>query len=212
MSEEQCDKSVNVDDAKEPLYSRRALGGAAVGAGLASVLLGTNACASETASTATAAATATTKASSVPEGFEGNIAVCTVLTIKKELESAADSVWDRHKKWLKATHGPWGMFTYTVAKNVEFKNPLNPGSKETTGRIIYVIHEVYQDISGLNKHYSESPNGGYVEDFLKICTAEGSSVTVLQGAKVTHSLLPKDCDFPVVINKSEGVEEKYFKK
>ena len=193
---------------EQTLYSRRSLGGVAVGAGLASALMGANASAQE----ASAAAIKKDDVTTAPEGFEGNIAVCTVLTIEKKLESAADSVWDRHKKWLKATHGPWGMFTYTVAKNVEFKNPLNPGSTETTGRIIYVIHEVYQNISGLNKHYSESPNGGYVEDFIKICTAKGSSVTVLQGAKVTHSLLPKDCDFPVVIDKSEGVEEKYFKK
>ena len=192
---------------EQPLCSRRSFGSAAVSAGITSILMGTYAAAREAGN-----ATVKNDSSTTPEGFEGNIAVCTVLTIEKKLESAADSVWDRHKKWLKATHGPWGMFTYTVAKNVEFKNPLNPGSKETTGRIIYVIHEVYQNISGLNKHYSESPNGGYVEDFLKICTAKGSSVTVLQGCEVTHSLLPKDCDFPVVIDKSEGVEDKYFKK
>ena len=197
-----------LEDEQQIVLSRRSLGSAVVGAGLATAFIGTSASAQQT----NAAAAKDTPGAKHQEGFEGNIAVCTVLTIQKELENAADSVWDRHKKWLKATHGPWGMFTYTVAKNVEFKNPLNPGSKETTGRIIYVIHEVYQNISGLNKHYSESPNGGYVEDFIKICTAKGSSVTVLQGAKVTHSLLPKDCDFPVVIDKSSGVEEKFFKK
>lgn len=146
------------------------------------------------------------------EGYEGNIAVATILTIKKELEKDADDVWDRHKKWLKESHGPWGMVSYTVAKNNEMKNPLNPASTETTGRIIYVIHEVYRHLDGLTKHYSESPNGGYVEDFLKICTAEGSSVSILQGAPVTHSLLPKDCDFPVTISANNEGVEKFFDK
>ena len=146
------------------------------------------------------------------EGYEGNIAVCTVMVIESEHEDDADSVWDRHKKWLKETHGPWGMVSYTVAKNPEFKNPLNPASTEKTGKIIYVIHEVYRHIDGLNKHYSESANGGYVEDFLKIASAEGTSVTVLQGSVITHSLLPKDCDFPVLIAKDNGGVEKFFDK
>lgn len=150
------------------------------------------------------------KIDNISEGYEENIAVCTVMIIREEHEKAADKVWDQHKKWLKETHGPWGMVSYTVAKNQEFKNPLNPESKEKTGRIIFVIHEVYRDIEGLNKHYSESPKGGYVEDFLKIATAEGSSVTVLQGAPITHSLLPKDCDFPVTISKSDKGVEKFF--
>ena len=147
-----------------------------------------------------------------PEGYEDNIAVCTVMIIEPEHEKAADRVWELHKKWLKATHGPWGMVSYTVAKNSEFKNQLNPASAEKTGRIIYVIHEVYRHLDGLNKHYSESPNGGYVEDFLKIATAEGTTVTILQGAPITHSLLPKDCDFPVTISKSNKGVEKFFDK
>ena len=147
-----------------------------------------------------------------PEGYEGNIAVSTIMIIESKHEKAADQVWDKHKKWLKATHGPWGMVSYTVAKNPEFKNPLNPASTEKTGRIIYVIHEVYRDIDGLNKHYSESPNGNYVEDFLKIANAKGTTVVVLQGSPITHSLLPKDCDFPVTISKSEEGVEKFFDK
>lgn len=173
--------------------------------GLASMFLGSNAIAQTSEKSKTAI-------SITPEGYEGNIAVCTVMIIQSELEKDADSVWDRHKKWLKETHGPWGMVSYTVAKNEEVKNPLNPASTEKTGRIIYVIHEVYRHLEGLNKHYSESPNGGYVEDFLKIATAEGTTVTVLQGAQITHSLLPKDCDFPVAISSSEKGVEKFFKK
>lgn len=183
--------------------SRRDLGKAVVGAGLATVLAGSNAIAQNEDSKQ--------KTQTIPEGYEDNIAVCTVMIVKEELERDADDVWDRHKKWLKATHGPWGMVSYAVAKNKEMKDALNPASKETTGRIIYVIHEVYRHLDGLTKHYSESPNGDYVEDFLKIATAEGSSVTVLQGSPITHSLLPKDCDFPVTISKTGGVEE-FFKK
>lgn len=198
---------MSTDIKNDNALSRRSFGKATIAAGLASVAAGiSNTFASEKS------VPVPQETQAIPEGFEGNIAVCTVLIVKEKWEKAADDVWDRHKKWLKATHGPWGMFTYTVAKNKEVKNPLNPASTEKTGRIIYVVHEVYRALDGLQKHYSESPNGGYVEDFLKICTAEGNSVTVLQGAPVTHSLLPKDCDFPVTIASSnEGVEE-FFKK
>ena len=194
---------MQADEKEQQSFSRRDLGKAVVGAGLASMLLGSDAIAQDEQSMQ--------ENKTNPEGYEGNIAVCTVMIVKQELEQDADNVWDRHKKWLKATHGPWGMVSYTVAKNKEMKNALNPASEETTGRIIYVIHEVYRHLDGLTKHYSESPNGGYVEDFLKIATAEGSSVTILQGAPVTHSLLPKDCDFPVTISNQGGVEE-FFKK
>ena len=102
------------NEEQEPC-SRRTFGSVAVGAGLASAFLGANVSAQEASHVAVKEDSAPT----TPEGFEGNIAVCTVLTVEEKLESAADSVWDRHKKWLKATHGPWGMFTYTVAKNVE---------------------------------------------------------------------------------------------
>jgi len=190
---------MNTEDQKEQQLSRRDFGKVAAGLGLASLA----------SSSAVIAGTETShQTNDVPEGYEGNIAVATILTIKKELEKDADDVWDRHKKWLKESHGPWGMVAYTVAKNNEMKNPLNPASAETTGRIIYVIHEVYRRLDGLAKHYSESPNGGYVEDFLKICTANGSSVAILQGAPITHSLLPKDCDFPVTISdNNEGVKQ-----
>lgn len=193
---------MDTEDKNEQQLSRRNFGKVAAGIGLASLA----------SSSTVIAGTDSSQTKDMPEGYEGNIAVSTILIIKKELEKDADNVWDRHKKWLRETHGPWGMVSYTVAKNNEMKNPLNPASAETTGRIIYVIHEVYRHLDGLNKHYSESPNGGYVEDFLKLCTAEGSSVVVLQGAPVTHSLLPKDCDFPVTIaNNNEGVE-KFFNK
>lgn len=191
---------MDIEDKKEQQLSRRDFGKVAAGIGLASF------------ASSSSLAAGTDYRKDMPEGYEGNIAVSTILIIRKDLEKDADNVWDRHKKWLKETHGPWGMVSYTVAKNNEMKSPLNPSSTETTGRIIYVIHEVYRHLDGLNKHYSESPNGGYVEDFLKICTAEGSSVVVLQGAPVTHSLLPKDCDFPVTIaSDNEGVE-KFFDK
>ena len=190
---------MNTEDKNKQQFSRRDLGKVAVGIGLASLA---------NSSAVIAGTESNHQTKDIPEGYEGNIAVSTILIVRKELEKDADDVWDRHKKWLKETHGPWGMVSYTVAKNNEMKNPLNPTSTETTGRIIYVVHEVYRHLDGLKKHYSESPNGGYVEDFLKICTAEGSSVVVLQGAPVTHSLLPKDCDFPVTIaNNNEGVEK-----
>ena len=192
---------MKAEDNSEQQISRRSFGKLSAGLGIATL-----------ASTAAAMAATEQPANVVPEGYEGNIAVATTLTIKKELEKDADDVWDRHKKWLKASHGPWGMVSYSIAKNTEMKDPLNPASTETTGRIIYVVHEIYRDLSGLQKHYSESPNGGYVEDFLKICTAEGSSVSILQGALVTHSLLPKDCDFPVVIDKNNEGVEKFFDK
>lgn len=155
---------------------------------------------------------ATNLANESVKGYEGNIAVCTIMVIEPEHEEAADSVWNRHEKWLQETHGPWGMLSYTVAKNSEFKNPLNPASTEKTGRIIYVIHEVYRHLDGLSKHYSESDKGGYVKDFLKIATADGTTVTVLQGSPIIHSLLPKDCDFPVNIAKSNKGVEKFFDK
>lgn len=195
---------MNSDKEKNSAQSlrRRELGKMAFGAGIASVLMG--------AGVVPNTANATQKGNEQPEGYEGNIAVCTVMIVKKALEADADDVWDRHKKWLKESHGPWGMVSYSVAKNVEIKEPLNPASTEETGRIIYVIHEIYRHLDGLQKHYSESPKGGYVEDFLKVATAEGSSVIVLQGAPVTHSLLPKDLDFPVTIEAGTGVE-KFFK-
>lgn len=138
---------------------------------------------------------------SVPEGYEGNIAVCTMLIVKQEMEKETDAVWDKHKAWLKRSHGPWGMVSYTVAKHKELKFPLQPDNGETTDRIVYCIHEVYRDIEGLQKHYQECEQGDYVEDFMKICTTEGNTFTVLQGAPVTHSLLPKDCSFPVELKK-----------
>lgn len=193
---------MNTENKNEQQLSRRNLGKVVAGVGLASLM----------SSSATIAGTESSdQTKDIPEGYEGNIAVCTILTIRKKLEKEADDIWDRHKKWLKETHGPWGMVAYTVAKNNEMKNPLNPASTETTGRIIYVIHEIYRHLDGLTKHYSESPNGDYVEDFLKISTAEGSSVVILQGTPVTHSLLPKDCDFPVTIDNNKGVE-KFFNK
>ncbi len=185
--------------------TRRNMVKATAGIGLASTFLGSNIIAQTTDQQIA-------PANKTPEGYESNIAVCTVMIVRAIHEKAADSVWDKHKKWLKATHGPWGMVTYTVAKSEEVKNPLNPASTEKTGRIIYVIHEVYRHLDGLTKHYSESPNGGYVEDFLKIATAEGTTVTVLQGAEITHSLLPKDCDFPVSISGSDAGVEKFFDK
>lgn len=164
--------------------------------GLISASLGLSALAATSQAVANDDASAT-KVKTTPEGYEGNIAVCTTLVIKEQYEKAADGVWDMHKAWLKRSHGPWGMVSYTVAKNHEFKDALNPNATETTGRIIYVIHEVYRHVDGLEKHYAQSADGGYVDEFVKICTAEGNSFFVLQGAPITHSLLPKDLDFPI---------------
>lgn len=194
---------MNSEDKSQQQHSRRNFGKVSVGFGIAT--LASNA-------VALSGTESDGQNNNLPEGYEGNIAVATVLTIRKELEKDADEVWDRHKQWLRETHGPWGMVSYSVAKNTEMKNALNPGSTETTGRIIYVIHEIYRHIDGLKKHYSESPNGGYVENFIKLCTAEGSSVVILQGAPVTHSLLPKDCDFPVVIDSNNEGVEMFFTK
>ncbi|GAD88423.1 hypothetical protein VHA01S_005_00250 [Vibrio halioticoli NBRC 102217] len=135
-----------------------------------------------------------------PEGYEGNIAVCTVLTVISAMEVETDNMWDRHKQWLKTTHGPWGLISYTIAKHKELKHPLDPKNNDTTDRIVYVIHEIYKNIDGLKKHYAECMQGHYVEDFIRICSAEGNSLTVLQGSAITHSLLPKDCDFPIMFN------------
>lgn len=132
-----------------------------------------------------------------PEGYEGNIAVCTMLVVKAEMEQETDAMWDKHKQWLKETHGPWGMVSYTVAKHGELKNALDPSDTSTTDRIVYCAHEVYRNIDGLKKHYAEAENAAYLKDFLRICQAEGNSFTVLQGTPVTHSLLPKDCVFPI---------------
>lgn len=194
---------MTIKNDKEQPHGRRHFAKVSAGFGLATLAAGSAALAAEQSGE---------PINPVLEGYEGNIAVSTVLIIRKALEIAADDVWDRHKKWLRETHGPWGMVSYTVAKNNELKNPLNPASTETTGRIIYVIHEVYRHLDGLTKHYSESPNGGYVEDFLEICTAEGSSVVILQGAPVTHSLLPKDCDFPVTLDSNTQGVEQFFEK
>lgn len=138
---------------------------------------------------------------SAPEGYEGNIAVCTMLIVKDKMEKETDAVWDKHKAWLRESHGPWGMVSYTVAKHKELKFPLKPGNGETTDRIVYCIHEIYRNIEGLQKHYQECEQGDYIREFMKICTTEGNSFTVLQGAPVTHSLLPKDCAFPVELKK-----------
>lgn len=170
-------------DSEVLMLSRRSLGLVAAGIGLSTLGAGTTANANEQRS--------------ANEGYEGNIAVCTTLVVKAEHEAAADAVWDLHKAWLKRSHGPWGMVTYTVAKNTEFEDALNPHATKTTGRIIYVIHEVYRHLDGLKKHYAQSEDGGYVKEFVRICTAEGSEFHVLQGAPVTHSLLPKDLDFPI---------------
>lgn len=110
----------------EQIASRRNFGKSALGVGLAYILASYHV-------SANAGNLLQPSDDYSQDGYEGNIAVCTVLMIKKELEQEADSVWDRHKKWLKETHGPWGMVSYTVAKNDEMKNPLNPTSKEKTG-------------------------------------------------------------------------------
>ncbi|MDB1123413.1 hypothetical protein [Vibrio algarum] len=195
----QDDHSVNpplsVEDATETKssLSRRDFGKFAAGLGLASVVGSSNAFAQDKP----LSADKDNQPSVTPEGYEGNIAVCTVLIVKQEMEKETDDVWDRHKKWLKETHGPWGMVSYTVAKHKELKYPLKPENGETTDRIVYVIHEVYRHLEGLKKHYAECMDGNYLEDFIRICTAEGNTFTVLQGAPITHSLLPKDCDFPI---------------
>lgn len=132
-----------------------------------------------------------------PEGYEGNIAVCTVLIVKKEMEEETDRVWDNHKAWLKKTHGPWGMVSYTVAKHPELKYPLKPKDGSVTDRIVYCIHEVYHHLDGLKKHYEQCEHGNYLDEFIRICTTEGNTFTVLQGSAITHSLLGKDCDFPI---------------
>ena len=180
----ESDASQSTSETGQTVFSRRSLG--LIAAGIGASTLG-----------ATAPARAADEKSALPEGYEGNIAVCTTLVVKAEDEAAADAVWDMHKAWLKRSHGPWGMVSYTIAKNTEFKDALNPNATETTGRIIYVIHEVYRHLDGLLKHYAQSADGGYVDAFVKICTAEGNEFHVLQGAPVTHSLLPKDLDFPI---------------
>lgn len=195
-----------------PSLSRRSFGKAAIGVGLGLAAAATGVQSAFSQGSNGESLNEKEGIHTTPQGYEGNFAVCTVLIVKEEMEKETDGVWDKHKKWLRETHGPWGMVSYSVAKNKEMKNPLNPASEETTGRITYVIHEIYRNLDGLTKHYSESPNGGYVEDFLKICTAEGNSVMVLQGAPVTHSLLPKDCDFPVTIAQNNEGVEKFFKK
>lgn len=133
----------------------------------------------------------------LPEGYEGNIAVCTMLIVKKEMEEETDRVWDNHKAWLKKTHGPWGMVSYTVAKHPELKYPLKPKDGSVTDRIVYCIHEVYHHLDGLKKHYEQCEHGNYLDEFIRICTTEGNTFTVLQGSAITHSLLGKDCDFPI---------------
>ena len=137
-----------------------------------------------------------------PEGYEGNVAVCTMLVVKSEMEQETDAMWVKHKKWLKETHGPWGMVSYTIAKHGELKNPLDPSDSSTTDRIVYCAHEVYRHLDGLKKHYAEAENADYLQDFLKICTAPGNSFTVLQGTPVIYSLLPKDCVFPIDLSSS----------
>lgn len=118
------------------------------------------------------------------QGYEGNIAVCTTLVIRREHEPSMDAVWDRHKQWLQRTHGPMGLLAYTVAK-----------SENGDDELVYVIHEVYRQAEGLEKHYELSGDGDYVDEFLRIAQAPGSTMTVLQGSEVTHSLLPKDLDY-----------------
>ncbi|MFS1423330.1 hypothetical protein [Shewanella sp. 10N.286.48.B5] len=190
---------ISVDDKNEKRssLSRRDFGKIAAGLGLASVVGSSSVFAQENKGSPSHEES---KTSATPEGYEGNIAVCTVLIVKEEMEKETDNVWDNHKQWLKESHGPWGMVSYTVAKHKELKYPLNPENGETTNRIVYVIHEVYRHIDGLNKHYAECRDGNYLDEFIRICTTEGNSFTVLQGAPVTHSLLPKDCDFPITFN------------
>lgn len=127
------------------------------------------------------------------EGFEGKTNVCTILTVPDGLTEACDAMWDKHKAWLKATHGPWGLCAYTVAKNKEAANALAPpGGSNKTDRTVYVAWEIYTNQAGLDKHFELCTDEEYVKDLLKIGATANVDVVVLNGCNVTHSLLPKD--------------------
>ena len=128
-----------------------------------------------------------------PTGFEGKTVISMTVAVKGDMESLADEVFRKHKDFMKRTHHALGLLSYNVGKNKEFSNPMDPTS-EPTGRIVYSLHEVYTTPEGLAKHWELGAKEPFFGDFLKVCTGEGNTMVLQQGAPAVQSLFPSDLD------------------
>uniref|UniRef100_A0A6U2CM87 ABM domain-containing protein n=1 Tax=Hemiselmis andersenii TaxID=464988 RepID=A0A6U2CM87_HEMAN len=129
-------------------------------------------------------------------GYEGKTQITIMVSVPAEQEKAGDEIFERHKKWMQSTHGPWGLLFYTVCKNKELSAPLDQSSAPT-GKIIFTLTEVYASPEGLQKHWSSAPTDipDVFKDFAAFCTTEGHQLMLMHGAPVVRSLYPGDCAF-----------------
>lgn len=92
------------------------------------------------------------------ENALGKTRFTVVFNCPGNLEAEGDRIWSTHKVFMKDTHfreGPKELFYYDVSKTPELSEPFTLTSKPT-GRIIFVLTEVYATPEGVVDHFKQS--------------------------------------------------------
>lgn len=90
--------------------------------------------------------------------FSGNVHLNYVIIVTPEHEAEGDRIFASHIGWMKETHhreGEKALLQYTVSKAPQLANPMDPAS-EKTGKIVYVLDEVYASPAGVQDHFEQA--------------------------------------------------------
>ncbi|HLG41324.1 MAG TPA: hypothetical protein VI461_16715 [Chitinophagaceae bacterium] len=105
-----------------------------------------------------------------------------------ENKAEGDRIFASHAKWMEKTHhkdGELAMFSYNVAKNDEYTNPMDPTS-EPTGNTIFTVNEVYKSPAGMADHWKQAPDWA---DFGALMSwADKVKFTMMHGSPIEYSL------------------------
>lgn len=81
------------------------------------------------------------------------------MVVPPELVEEGYQLWMSHAKWMKSSHfksGPKALHYYEVSTMDELSDPLDFNSKKT-GNVIFVLHEVYKSVDGIQDHFNRTP-------------------------------------------------------
>jgi hypothetical protein len=120
---------------------------------------------------------------------QGKIQLTFVIVSPPQLADEGERLFRTHAPWMKATHhreGNKALLSYSVSKGPELANPMDPSSPPT-GRVCFVLTEVYETAAGVADHFEQAQSGWKefpaVVEWMGKCT-----VTGIPAAPIMNSL------------------------
>lgn len=119
---------------------------------------------------------------------KGNTMFTMMFVSGPENKAEGDRIFASHAKWMEKTHhkdGELAMFSYNIAKNEEYTNPMDPTS-EPTGNTIFTVYEVYKSPAGMADHWKQAQD--WVDFGALMAWAGKVKFTMMHGSPIEYSL------------------------